>query len=110
MTTAFNTLLVIVTAGALFFPIYYHISSAGEWRRSPMGRHVMGYTTAAALLGIAGVFRVFLPDLSGQEWIRLGALALAAVFIWQRNYIIVRAQSVPGDERTDHERFDEANR
>jgi len=111
VTVAFNVLLVVVTAGALFFPVYYHVSTAGEWRHSPMGRHVMGYTAAAALLGVSGIFRVFLPDLVGQEWVRLLALTLAAVFIWQRNYIIVRAQNFPGDERTDRgrERFNEAN-
>jgi len=112
MTAVFNTLLVLVTVGALFFPLYYQISTRGEWRRSPMGRHVMGYTSAAALLGISGIFRVFLPDLPGQEYVRIFALTLAVIFIWQRNYIIIRAQNFPGDERTDRgrERFNEANR
>lgn len=101
----YRVALVLLAIGTTFFPIYYQYSSRGDWRLTPMGRHLMGYTASAALLADAGIVRVYLPDLFGQELIRTLALGLAVLFVWQRNYIAVKAQRVEGTQ-TD-ERFDE---
>lgn len=96
----YHVVLVVLAVGTTAFPISYHIGTGGQWRRTQMGRHLMGYTTAAALLADAGIVRVFFPDLPGQEIGRLAALALAAIFVWQRNIIFVRAQRERDTERT----------
>ena len=97
-----NVELVLLAIGTTLFPIAYHVRSGGDWRRTPMGRHLMGYTTAAALLSLSGIVRVFLPDLPGQELTRIGVLLLALVFVYQRDYILFRVQhdeDVPREER-----------
>lgn len=95
---AYRVMLILVAIGTTIFPIYYHVSTGGDWRNSVMGRHVMGYTIAAALVADAGVVRVFLPELPGQDILRMVAIGLAALFVWQRNFIAVKAQR---DERTE---------
>lgn len=97
----YRAALIAVAIGATIFPIYYQIASGGSWRKTPMGRHVMGYTMAAALLADAGALRVFLPDLAGQEWMRTIAIVLAAIFVWQRDYILFRAQHSREQQRED---------
>ncbi len=96
----YRVLLAVLAVGATVYPIYYHFATSGDWRRSAMGRHLMGYTTAAALLADAGIIRVFFSTIPGQEEIRLGAIAVAVFFVWQRLFITVRAQRQHEPERT----------
>ncbi len=96
----YRVALVLLAIGATGYPIYYHLATRGDWRRSAMGRHLMGYTATAALLADAGIVRVFFSGLPGQELIRVGAIVLAVFFVWQRWYITVRAQRQREPERT----------
>lgn len=97
----YNGVLILLAIGTTAFPIGYHVLTGGTWRRTPMGRHLMGYTTAAALLADAGIVRVFFPDLPGQEVVRLGILLVALLFVLQRDYILFRAQHSNEQRRED---------
>lgn len=99
MTIVFNVVLILTAIGATILPPYYHLTA--DWWSTSMGRHVMGYSCAAALLADSGVVRVFLPDLPSQEWIRLVAISFACVFVWQRLYIFIKTQRADDEaERT----------
>ena len=56
-TTMVGTALAVISAVEAFtFVVAYHFYSGGQWRRDPMGRHVMAFVAVdAAVLGLAVV-------------------------------------------------------
>lgn len=76
-----NTLMLLAAMALILFPICYHLTTAGAWRKSPMGVHLMSFM---GVLGMVMVFAVlnFVMDL--PSWVRPFVwLCIAAVSWWR---------------------------
>lgn len=84
---------LVFLAALTVFVVYYVVSSHGEWRRSPEGRHMVGFRSSLVLFGVMGVAHNLVAPYPGQDVVRyvvVGAAALGAV---QGAVLLVRAQA-----------------
>ena len=72
---------------AIGFPIWYHLKL--RWRRSEMGRHVMGYSSVVAFLYLQALVGIFWPLYPGRMYAGLLLAVLMMVVIWWRVIVFV---------------------
>ncbi len=90
-----NAATVLATLGALacwYFVVVFWVTTAGDWRHNPGGRHVMQFTAnLGLLLSLIATARLW-PDYPGREVVVLVAFALLVVQIVWRCVLLHRAQ------------------
>jgi hypothetical protein len=83
--------LVFLAALALFV-VYYVVSSRGEWRRSPEGRHLVSFRSSLVLFGSMGVVHNLVPPYPGEDVVRCTVVGLTALCAVHGAVLVVRAQ------------------
>jgi hypothetical protein len=77
-----------VLATASFAAVY---GTGSDWRASPIGRHLMFYTSAAGAIDVSWLLLLLFK----QWWLMyllFFAQAALGVLTWQRVYLVVKAQ------------------
>lgn len=77
------------------------VHSQVQWRRSPMGRHLMAYMAVVALVLDLGAIRFFLGDSPAFQWLRLVVFVGIPIVMSQRLYLQIRARRESLAERSD---------
>ena len=91
-----TTLLVALAFGACvtFVTVY---ASTAPWREREWGRHTMAFVASLGLiLGLVLTYRVF-GEYWGRRELLLISFAALTVLLWQRVYLVIRAQRPPVD-------------
>lgn len=87
MRTLGNVLLIAAFVAFAIFPIAYQVKTRGGWRTHPMGRHLMGFMLAFAVIltfAVANLAWAPLPD-----WVRPLSFAIAAYVGFWRDYLLI---------------------
>lgn len=94
MREAGTALAAVGALASLYFVIAYQVTTGGDWRRSPAGRHLMAFTgNLGALLLLIVAARIW-PDYPGRQVITLVMFAsLVCQVVW-RIVLLHRAQHV----------------
>jgi chromate transport protein ChrA len=79
----------LMLAGVLVFIFLYGTRS--RWRESSLGRHMLYFMVALALVLVFRVIGSFLPGVTWLAYVRLVTYALLVLVIWQRVYLLVRS-------------------
>lgn len=97
MTPA-TTLLVAAAFGAcLTFVAVY--GTTAPWYRSEMGWHMMAFVFSLGLiLGLSLAYRIW-GEYPGRKVLLIVAFGLLTVLLWQRVYLVIRAQRPPTKHR-----------
>lgn len=85
--------LLVGAPAAIAFPIYYHLKA--RWWKTPTGRDLFTYSLVVALVYTVIVFRVIISPTWDPEMFkvyRVGIYVALAFVLWQRLYILIRAQ------------------
>lgn len=83
-----DKILIFLTCPAAFgFPIWYHLKL--RWQQSEMGRHVMGYSAAVALLYFQALVGIFWPMYPGSIYAGLLLAVAMMIVIWWRVIVFV---------------------
>ena len=91
--------LVFAALGALTFVVVYEL--AADWRSTPLGRNVMAFMAAVAVLLALAIVRSFVPWLDEHvDAMRAGSFTLVGLIIWQRVYLLLRAQFTTSERRS----------
>lgn len=82
-----GTTLMFTAALALYvFPLAYHFTSGGEWRRSEVGRALMAFMGTLALVMVLAVWaRIFGPL---PEFARVVVWGLISVVAWRQVWLL----------------------
>lgn len=72
---------------AVGFPLWYQWRI--RWRRSPVGQHIMAYSTVVALLYLATLVQFIHISLTTMMWISMVITALMMIVVWWRVVIFV---------------------
>lgn len=88
-----STILTAVGALAcLYFVVRYHVSTGGDWRHNPGGRHLMFFTANMGLLFLLIVAARLWPTYPGRSVVTaLFYAALVGQIVW-RCVLLHRAQ------------------
>lgn len=89
--TLANAALIVSALGALTFVVSYQVMA--DWRATAIGRNVMAFMVVTFLFLALGILRNFVPSVEEHvEVARLVVYVLVAAIIWQRVYLLFRAQ------------------
>lgn len=80
-------LIWLTIPAALGFPFWYHLRV--RWARSPIGRHVMAYSSVVALLYLTSLLTYVHLPLIVLMWVSVVITALMMVVVWWRVVIFV---------------------
>lgn len=80
-------IIYLTCPAAIGFPIWYHLRL--RWRRSEMGRHVMGYSTVVAFLYLQALVGLWWPAYPGNAYAGLLLALLMMIVIWWRVIVFV---------------------
>ncbi|MER7164484.1 hypothetical protein ABT336_00175 [Micromonospora sp. NPDC000207] len=88
-----GTMLAAIGAVAcLYFVVAYQVSTSGDWRHSPVGRHLMQFTGCLGLLmGLIVAARLW-PEYPGRDQVTLLVFAWLVVQVIWRSVLLHRAQ------------------
>ncbi|MEW2442775.1 putative phage holin [Micromonospora marina] len=91
-----NTMLAGIGAAACwYFVVAFWVTTGGDWRRNPGGRHVMQFTANLGLLMTLIVLARVWPQYPGRAAVTLVAFAaLVAQVVW-RCVLLHRTQHAP---------------
>lgn len=89
LTTA---LAAVGAAGCWYFVFAYWLTTAGDWRHNPGGRHVMLFTADLGLLLTVIVAARIWPNYPGRSTVTLVLFGLLVVQIVWRCVLLHRAQ------------------
>jgi hypothetical protein len=90
-----NAIAALGAAGCWYFVAAYWVTTRGDWRRTPGGRHVMQFTANLGVLFTLIVSARFWPDYPGRSVVTLVAFAALVVQIGWRCVLLHRAQHRP---------------
>lgn len=91
-----NVLVFVSTAEVLAFLVLYHLSTGGDWRHSPAGRHLMAYSAAIAAVLVLASARIAVGDSPWFQSLRTVVFAgIPVVFGW-RLWLLRSAQTGRG--------------
>ncbi|SBT64206.1 hypothetical protein GA0070622_1176 [Micromonospora sediminicola] len=95
-----NTVLAGIGAAACwYFVVAFWVTTGGDWRHNPGGRHVMQFTANLGLLMTLIVLARVWPQYPGRAAVTLVAFAaLVAQVVW-RCVLLHRAQHAPAERR-----------
>ena len=91
--TYINVALALIISGGIastLFVLIYGLRA--PWWRSKEGWNLFGFTATIALLLDLTVVAHFWGPFPGLRWIALAIYAAIAVFMWQRLWLMLRAQ------------------
>ncbi|MFG1776602.1 hypothetical protein ACGFIG_09255 [Micromonospora sp. NPDC049048] len=92
MRMAGTVLAGVGALACLYFVVAYQVTTAGDWWRSPAGRHLMQFTATLGLLFALILTARLWPDYPGRDEITLLAFAwLVGQVVW-RSVLLHRAQ------------------
>ena len=92
--TDITTALMIAAFGACLTFVTVYWSTAPWWRRE-WGRHTMAFVASLGLLvGLILAGRIW-GDYPGRRQLVLISFAALTVLLWQRVYLVIRAQRPP---------------
>lgn len=83
--------VLIITAflgAAVFLGLYLKVS---QWKATALGRHTLWLSVMMATLTGLAVISIFMQDLPGRVYIRLGSWAFLAFMLWQRVWLLLKA-------------------
>lgn len=87
-----TALTVLGALACLYFVVRYHVTTGGDWRHNPGGRHLMFFTANMGLLFLLIVAARLWPDYPGRLVVTaLFYAALVGQIIW-RCVLLHRAQ------------------
>lgn len=86
------TFFFVAAIPGLAFPLLYHFTTHGAWRKSAIGRSMMTLGAAIALLFMNGVLSLIFPDSEVVIGLRLPLVALLAVALWAQSGLLLRIQ------------------
>jgi hypothetical protein len=61
----------VAFSGLVYFCIRYAVSTEGDWRKTPAGRHLMFFRGSLALFMAMVAAHNFLPDYPGRDAVRV---------------------------------------
>lgn len=71
-------------AACVVFMVLYHVRSRGLWRRSPLGRNIMGLVAAMfAIMGIS-IARAVFGDYPGRRTLLMMLFGVLTWFLWDK--------------------------
>lgn len=92
MRDASTVLAGLGAAACLYFVVAYQVITAGDWRHSSAGRHLMQFTATLGLLFALIVSARLWPDYPGRDEVTLLAFAwLVGQAVW-RSVLLHRVQ------------------
>jgi hypothetical protein len=80
---------MLMLAGVILFLVLYY--SLSQWRGSALGRHMLYFMVALALVLIIRTISFYWPGLAWLSYVRIFTYSLLTLAIWQRVYLLVRA-------------------
>jgi hypothetical protein len=86
--TASGVLGIAMLIGVILFLCLYYCFS--RWRETALGRHMLYFMVALALVLAFRAITVFWPGLVWVSYARLVTYLLLALAIWQRVYLLAR--------------------
>lgn len=89
--------------GSVLFPVLYHRGSAGTWRRTEMGRHLMAFSVAVGYALLAYLLRIALGEYPGRALVNYSALLGLVGVVWWRSVLYIRT-SREDRRKEGHER------
>lgn len=99
-------LVWLTVPAATGFPIWYQWRI--HWRHSPVGQHIMAYSSVVALLYFTALLQYFHMSLLALTWISMILTLLMGIVVWWRVLIFVwiyrhsrREKYQPQEERND---------
>lgn len=99
---AWWVLVALSFVGAMMFPVMYHFSSHGAWRRYDLGRHLMAFSVAVGWALLALLLRITLGDYPGRGLVNFSALFGLAGVAWWRSIMYILVWRKP-EEVEEHE-------
>lgn len=97
MTDITTALMIAALAACITFVTVYWTTA--PWWRSEWGRHTMAFVASLGLLvGLILTYRVF-GDYPGRRQLLLVSFAALTLLLWQRVYLVIRAQRPPTEDR-----------
>lgn len=97
MTLVSTLLTATALAACITFVTVY--ATTAPWRSTEWGRHMMAFAVCLGLLlGLGLAYRIF-GDYPGRQVLLAVVFATFTVLLWQRVYLVIRAQRPP--RRTD---------
>lgn len=86
---ATGVLGVLMLVGVLAFIVIYWTKA--RWRDSTLGRHMLYFMVALALVLIVRTLRYFWPDAEWLVYLGLLTFAMLVLVVWQRVWLLVRS-------------------
>lgn len=86
--------LLVTTVGvvaAWYFVAYYWTATKGTWKKSAMGRHLMGLTASIGVVLTNTLIIMAWPGYPGRPWVGLVAYTASVAFLVQRCVLLNRA-------------------
>jgi hypothetical protein len=80
---------VLMLLGTGLF-LFLYVSRA-NWRGSPLGRHMLYFMVALALVLVIRIVGSFWPGMEWLAYARVLTYALLVLVIWQRVFLLIRA-------------------
>jgi hypothetical protein len=80
--------LLMLVGTAVF--LYLYLTRA-NWRTSALGRHMLYFMAALALVLVIRVIGFFWPGMAWLAYVRILTYALLVLVIWQRVFLLVRS-------------------
>lgn len=72
----------VAFGGLVYFVVRYAVSTGGDWRRTPAGRHLMFFRASLAVFMAMAAAHNFVPAYPGRDAVRvlvIGAFTLATL-------------------------------
>lgn len=79
-------LMVIAGIGLIVFPAAYHVTSDGLWRHSRVGRSLMAFQGALALVMVLAIWAVFFGPL--PQVVRVIVWGVIGAVAWRQVYLL----------------------
>jgi hypothetical protein len=92
MTNVATGLTVVGALACWYFVAAYHLTTGGDWRRNPLGRHLMAYTANMGALFLLIVAARLWPTYPGRTEVTVVFYTLLVAQIIWRCVLLHRAQ------------------